>query len=71
MGLELIDWREGQKDRYFIAEEPAPAPQLAHPGGCASLRVVLVHVPRASRSCERLSAGFDLHFLQRRLITDH
>ena len=30
---------------YFIAEQPAPAPQLAHPEGCAALRIVLVTVP--------------------------
>ena len=34
-----------QKDWYFIAEQPAPAPHLAHPEGCAALRIVLVTVP--------------------------
>ena len=33
-----------------IAEEPAPAPHLAHPEGCAALRAVLFTVPRVSRS---------------------
>ena len=34
----------------FIAEQPVPAPHLAHPEGCATLRVVLITVPRVSRS---------------------
>ena len=29
-----------QRDWYFIAEQPAPAPHLAHPEGCAALRIV-------------------------------
>ena len=33
------------RDWYFIAEQPAPAPHLAQPGGCAALRIVLVTVP--------------------------
>ena len=41
-----------QRDWYVIAEQPAPAPHLAHPEGCAALRIVLVTVPRVSRSCE-------------------
>ena len=49
-----IDW-------YFIAEQPAPAPHLAHPEGCDALRNVLVTVPRVSRSCEHFPDGFDLH----------
>ena len=38
-----------ERDWYFIAEQPAPAPHLAHPEGCAALRIVLVTVtvPRA------------------------
>ena len=54
------------RDWYFIAEQPAPAPHLAHPEhpeGCAALRVVLVTVPRVSRSCELFPDGFDLHLL--------
>ena len=34
------------RDLYFIAEQPAPAPHLAHPEGCAALRLVLVTLPR-------------------------
>jgi len=30
---------------YFIAEQSAPAPHLAHAEGCAALRIVLVTVP--------------------------
>jgi len=48
-----------------IAEQPAPAPHLAHPEGCAALRIVLVTVPRVSRSCEHCPDGFDLHLLPR------
>ena len=36
----------------FIAECPAPVPHLANPEECAALRIVLVTVPRVSRSCE-------------------
>jgi len=28
-----------EREWYFIAEQPAPAPHLAHPGGCAALRI--------------------------------
>jgi len=52
------------RDWYFIAEQPAPAPHLAHPEGCAALRIVLVTVPRVSRSCEHFPDGFDLHLLR-------
>ena len=31
---------------YSIAEKPTAAPHLAHPEGCAALRIVLVTVPR-------------------------
>jgi hypothetical protein len=51
-------------DWYFVAEQPAPAPHLAHPEGCAALRIVLLTVLRASRSCEHFSDGFDLHVLR-------
>ena len=51
------------KDWYFIAEQPAPAPHLAHPEGCAGLRIVLVTVPHVSRSCEHFLGGFELHLL--------
>jgi hypothetical protein len=30
----------------FIAEQAAPAPHLAHPGGYAASNIVLVTVPR-------------------------
>ena len=43
------------RDRYVIAEQPAPAPHLAHPEGCAALRIVLVTVPRAGDA--RRTAG--------------
>ena len=42
-----------QRDWYFVDEQPASAPHLAHPEGCAAIRSVLVTVPRVSRSCER------------------
>ena len=58
---ELIQDRHGRyadacpckrkRDRCFIAEQPAPAPHLAHPKGCAALRIVLVTVPPASKIC--------------------
>ena len=50
-----------QRDWYFIAEQPAPETHVAHPEGCAALRIVLVTVPRVSRSCEHFPDGFDLH----------
>ena len=53
--------REAHRDWYFIAEQPAPAPNLAHPEGCAALRIVLVTVPRVSRSCEFFPDELDLH----------
>ena len=55
--VQGLDW-------YLIAEQPVPAPDLAHPEGCAALRIVLVTVPRVSRSCEHFPDGFDLHLLQ-------
>ena len=51
----------GKRDWCLIAEQPAPAPHLAHPEGCAALRIALVTVPRVSRSCEHFVDGFDLH----------
>ena len=50
-----------QRDWYLTAVQPAPAPHLAHPEGCAAPRIVLVTVPRVSRSCEHFFDGFDLH----------
>ena len=52
------------RDFYFIAEQSAPAPHLAHPEGCAALRIVLVTVQRVSRSCEHFPDGFGLHLVQ-------
>ena len=52
------------RDWYFVAEQPAPAPHLAHPEGCAALRIVPVTVPRASRSCKHFQDGSDVHLLQ-------
>ena len=46
---QVVDLR--QIDWYLIAEQPAPAPHLAYPEGCAALRIVLLTVPRTSRSC--------------------
>ena len=53
-----------QRGWCLIAEQPAPAPHLAYPAGCAALRIVLVTVPRVSRSCEHFPDGFDLHLLR-------
>ena len=53
-----------KRDWYFIAEQPAPALHLAHPEGCAALRMALVTVPRVSYSCEHFQDGFELHLLQ-------
>ena len=55
--------RERERDWYVIAQKPAPAPHLAHPEGCAALRIVPVTMPRASRSGEHFPDGFDLHLL--------
>ena len=66
-GLGTIHKRVVQEmagDWYFIAEQPAPAPHLAQPEECAALRIVLVTVPRVSRSCEHFPDGFDLHLLR-------
>ena len=52
------------RDWYLIAEQPAPAPHLAHPTGCAALCIVLVTVPRVSRSCQHFPFGLDLHLLR-------
>jgi hypothetical protein len=49
------------RDWYFIAEQP----HLAHPEGCAALRIVLVTVPRVSRSCEQFPDGLDHGALHR------
>ena len=33
------------RDWYFIAEQPAPAPHLAHPGGCAAYALCYLLCP--------------------------
>ena len=53
-----------QRDWYVIAEQPEPAPPLAHLEGCAALHIVLATVPLVSRSCEYFPDGFGLHHLQ-------
>ena len=45
-------------DWCFIAEQPAPAPHLAYPEGCAALRIVLFTVSCVSRSCENFPDGW-------------
>ena len=65
-GPELCPDKVGlfiERDWYFIAEQPAPAPHLAHTEGFDAPRIQLVTVPRVSRSCEHFPDGFDLHFL--------
>jgi len=55
--------RRGQRitrDWYSIAEQPSPAPHLAHPHGRAALCIVVLTVPCVSRSCEHFPDGFDL-----------
>ena len=53
-----------KRDCHLIADEPAPAPHRAHPERCAAPRIVLVTVPRVSRSCEHFPDSFDLHLLE-------
>jgi len=58
LGKDRVHFRQRaqlQRHWYFIAKQPAPAPLLARPEGCAALRMVLVTVPRVSRSCEHWS----------------
>ena len=51
----------GRENGILFAEQPAPAPHLAHPEGCAALRIVLVTVPHDSRSCpQSLSISLSL-----------
>ena len=58
-GSRTLTW-----DWFYVTEQPAPAPHLAHPEGCAAPRIVRVTVPRVSRSCEHFRIGFDLNLLQ-------
>jgi len=50
--------------RINYESQAAPVPHLAHPAGCAALRIVLVTVPCVRRSCDHFPDGFDLHLLQ-------
>ena len=63
----------GKRGWYSIAEQPVPAPHLAHSKGYAALRIVLVAVFRVSRSCEHFPDVFDLHLhlLQRSREAPH
>ena len=45
----------------LLPKKPAPAPHLAHPDGRAALRIVLVTVPRVSRSCEHFPVRQQCH----------
>ena len=60
----VVQLRGLWRDWYVIAEQPAPAPHLAHPEGCDALRIVLITLLRVSRSCELFPDGFDLHLLR-------
>ena len=57
-----------REEWYFIAELPVPAPHLTHPEGCAALRIVLITVPHASRSCEHFPDGFNHRLVLRARI---
>ena len=48
-----------QRDWHCIAEQPAPAPHLAHPEGHAALGIVLVTVPCISHISHRGSSTRD------------
>ena len=60
VGCQLEDSRS-EKDWYFMAEQPAPAPHRARPDGRAAPCFVLFTLPRVSRSCELFPNGSDLH----------
>ena len=62
--VPLSSETEVGRDWYFIAEQLAPAPHLACPEGRAAPRIVLVTVPRVSRSCGHFPDGLDLHLPQ-------
>ena len=47
------------RDWYFIAEQPAPAPHLAHLEACAALRIVLLTVPRVSLDLEPVTLSVE------------
>ena len=48
----------------LLPKKTVPAPHLAHPEGCAALRIVRVTVPCVSRSGEHFPDGFDLQLLR-------
>ena len=54
-----------ERDWYLIAEQPAPAPHLAHPEGCAALCTELVTVPRVNRFTTRFAVIGTRSLLQR------
>ena len=65
--FEVGSWR----DWYFIAEQPASGPHLAHPEECAVLHTLLVTVPCVSRACDHCPDGFGLHLLHWELEPFH
>ena len=42
--VEMLD--PPRRDWYFLAEQPAPAPHLSHPEGCAALCIPPVRTTR-------------------------
>ena len=46
-----------QRDLCSIAEQPAPAPHVAHPEGCAATRIVPVTVPRCQPLLRAADSG--------------
>ena len=54
-----------ERDWYFIAEHPAPAPHLAHPEGCAALRINLSY-PAYTVQCAAFVIGAKLSFEEER-----
>ena len=60
-----LQGRDQKRLVFFLAEQPAPAPHLAHPEGCSALHIVLITVPRLRRSGEQFPDGFDLRLLRR------
>jgi hypothetical protein len=58
LGFRVYGVRKGhsshkKRDRYFIAEQPAPAPHLARPERRAAIRIVLVLTRRESLAGRR------------------
>ena len=48
---KYVNLRVVKRLMYFIAEQPAPAPHLAHPEECAALRIVLAAL-RIVQGCD-------------------